>query len=157
MVAFLKVMFTLVFWALIAYGCAALLKEDPEKVAERAAAAERHAERERIEAEEAKAKEATCPRDIECIVPKIRTDAFAKCMVRVQSVAKIDYKWTNGFLEPSFNRWFWRSREDGVVTFSGNEIAFQNGFGAWIRHSYECDYDVDHKGVVDIRVSAGRS
>ena len=58
-------------------------------------------------------------------------------------------------LEPKLTRW--RSTQDGnVFTYVGDSIEFQNGFGAWQPHVYECDYNVITERVIDVRARPGR-
>ena len=43
-----------------------------------------------------------------------------------------------------------------VTTHLGDGIEFQNGFGAWVRHVYECDFDHSREAVVAVRARQGR-
>ena len=42
------------------------------------------------------------------------------------------------------------------VTYVGDKIKFQNGFGAWVLSVYECDYNIPARIVLDVRAAAGR-
>ena len=33
-----------------------------------------------------------------------------------------------------------KDRKTGTVTYIGDQIKFQNGFGAWIQHTYQCEF-----------------
>ena len=81
--------------------------------------------------------------------------ARVTCPRRVERLAHYALRWTDGFLEPKFSH----SRPTGkpdVVTYIGDSIEFQNGFGAWQPHVYECDLNVVTEQVVDVRARPGR-
>ncbi len=65
-------------------------------------------------------------------------------------------RWTDGFLEPKLSRSIWSDRENGIATYIGDKIEFQNGFGAWQPHVYSCDVDLGLKVVVDVSAAPGR-
>jgi len=93
-------------------------------------------EAERIREEE------RCRQDLRCWAKKHKLDAQAACMRPIESLAKYDYKWidTWDIGNPNFSRVRWRNQETGVITYLGDDIKFQNGFGAWIRHTFACTY-----------------
>ena len=47
----------------------------------------------------------------------------------------------------------WKDQKAGVLTYFGAEVKFQNGFGAWKRMKYACDYDTKTETVLDVRMS----
>jgi hypothetical protein len=65
-------------------------------------------------------------------------------------------KWTNWFVDAPFSFLRWADKEKGVITFIGDEVQFQNGFGAWIRHNYTCDFDPATKTVTNVQVNEGK-
>lgn len=67
-----------------------------------------------------------------------RVDALTSCKPHIERLAENDFEWTGW---TTFQQYQWRQKPN-VVTFLGDEIKYQNGLGAWIRHSYECDFDV---------------
>ena len=96
-------------------------------------------------------------RDTEQQTPAQRGEvaALVRCPRRVERLAQYTHRWTDGFLEPKFNH----SRSTGnrnVVTYLGDRIEFQNGFGAWQPHIYECDLNVVTEQVVAVRARPGR-
>ena len=96
-------------------------------------------------------------RDAEQQTPAQRGEvaALVRCPERVERLAQYTHRWTDGFLEPKFSR----SRPTGnrnVVTYLGDRIEFQNGFGAWQPHVYECDLNVVTRQVVAVRARPGR-
>lgn len=42
------------------------------------------------------------------------------------------------------------------ITFIGDKIQFQNGFGAWRNHIYERDLDPSKEQVLDVRARPGQ-
>lgn len=87
---------------------------------------------------------------------KNSSDSVYICQRAVEMLAKYDFKWTDGILEPKFSRYRWKSQKDGRVTYIGDKIKLQNGFGAWQNIIYECDYDPAIKKVTDVRGAPGR-
>lgn len=102
--------------------------------AEREASERAAAEEERAAAEaERLAHVEQCQADLQCLGDEFSTEASVACGPRVERLAVNDYEWTNGFLEPKFSRFRWADREAGVITYIGDKIRYQNGFGAWTR------------------------
>lgn len=96
----------------------------------------------------------SCSQDIRCWGDKHNVAASIRCAAPVESVAKYSYRWTDGMLELKFDKFRWYDRERGIVTYTGDKIQFQNGFGAWQNCYYECDYNPLSDTVLDVRVSA---
>jgi hypothetical protein len=113
-----------------------------------------------MEAEErAKAEHATaeaCERDLQCIGNEKSIEAAFACRPWVERMAKNDFQWTDHWYEGKFDRFRWHDKSHDVITYVGDKIKFQNGFGAWVRSKYECDYNFRKKSVADIRVEAGQ-
>jgi hypothetical protein len=103
-----------------------------------------------------KLSEAECRKDLHCWGEKGFVGASVYCPSKVEQLATHNVKWTDGFLEPKFSHYRWKDEEAGIVTFIGNRAEFQNGFGAYTPVIYECDYDNDHKLVLDVRAQEGR-
>lgn len=113
-------------------------------------------EQERIEAERQAAEDARCRNDIQCWGAKFEIEAGFACRPYVERLAKNNFEWYDGMLEPKFSHLKWRNKQQTLISYIGDKIKFQNGFGAWIIHTYECDYDPSRKAVVDVRARAGR-
>jgi hypothetical protein len=71
-------------------------------------------------------------------------------------LAKNNFEWTDGLLEPKFSHYRWKNQDAGEVTYIGDKIKFQNGFGAWTYHTYECDLDASGETVLAVRAQPGR-
>jgi hypothetical protein len=83
-------------------------------------------------------------------------NATVRCRPWVERLAKNDFEWTDGRLEPKFSHYQWKDQKAGVVTYVGDKIKYQNGFGAWVHHIYECDLDARGEQVLDVRAQPGR-
>jgi predicted RNA-binding Zn-ribbon protein involved in translation (DUF1610 family) len=103
-----------------------------------------------------KVSDSGCKKSLQCWGDKHNIDAGVRCDNYVEKLAKYSYKWTNGMLESKFSRFRWKNKENGVLTFIGDKIEFQNGFGAWQNSIYECDYNPALEKVLDVRARAGR-
>ncbi len=79
--------------------------------------------------------------------------ATRPCQRVIEQLAKYDYEWTDGWLGTKFGSFAWKDRKSGVLTYFGSEIKFQNGFGAWQKMNYACDYDPKTETVLDVRIS----
>lgn len=103
-----------------------------------------------------KVPDAQCKQDLACWAERHQVGATVRCTRVVERLAKNDFEWTDGMLEPKFSHYRWKDQAKGVVTYIGDRIKYQNGFGAWIHHTYECDYQPDGEVVLDARASPGR-
>ena len=97
-----------------------------------------------------------CRASLQCWGDENITAASIYCPDHIERLAKYDYEWTDGLLGTKFSRFFWKDRENGVVTFIGDQIKFQNAYGTWIHHTYHCDWDPKNKKVLEVRAFDGR-
>jgi len=78
------------------------------------------------------------------------------CTGPIENHAKNKFEWieTGLFDAPRnvFNAYLKKTPSPYVVTFLGDGIRFQNGFGAMIRMKYSCSYDTKNNVVVDVSV-----
>ena len=110
-----------------------------------------------IRDKEKKAKEDACKKDLQCWAEHNFAYAEVECPKQIERLAKYDFEWTDkGWFNHKFDRFRWHNKTDGSVTYAGDKIKLQNGFGAWQIYNYECDYDTTHKVVLDVRVHPGR-
>lgn len=117
------------------------------------------AEAERAAAEDVAAKEAEqaeCREELSCWAEEHLLAASFACDSEVERLARYDFEWTDGFLGMKFTHYRWRNQDNGIVTYIGDQIQFQNGFGAMQRHIYECDYDTVAERPVEVRAEPGR-
>jgi len=127
---------------------------DPE--IKRQQAEERRKEREERRRQR-EAEEAACRLELQCAGDKYSRYAGSSCPPHIERLAKYQHKWTDeGWFEQKFTHFQWKDRMGGVITFLGDKLRFQNGFGAWQNMVYECDFNVNTEEPVAVRVSAGR-
>jgi hypothetical protein len=100
--------------------------------------------------------DAACRQDLRCFAEKQTAAASVYCKEPVERLAKNSFEWTDGWLEPKFSHYRWKNKERGIVTHIGDKIKYQNGFGAFVYHTYECDFDASTNTVLDVRATPGR-
>ena len=93
------------------------------------------------ESEKEEGKELACRNDLQCWGDKHSLRATFACQPLIENSAKYDYEWTDGWLGTKLTRFGWKKRKEGVLAYYGDQIKFQNGFGAWVRMAYWCDYN----------------
>lgn len=119
---------------------------------ERAAnAAAEAAEDARLAAE----KEAACKADLQCWGDKNSVASDIACARAVERLAKFSARWTADSTM-RFPKFRWRDPKSLIVSYIGDSIEFQNGYGAYQAMTYVCDYDTVHNQVVDVRAKPGR-
>ncbi|RVH25073.1 hypothetical protein [Sinorhizobium meliloti] len=100
--------------------------------------------------------DAACAADLDCWASKWQVRAGRDCQEPIQRLAKNDFEWTDGWAEPKLPRALWLNQNQKTVTYVGDKIKFQNGFGTWVIHTYECDYDPTTHTVLSVRASPGQ-
>ena len=93
-----------------------------------------------------------CRQSLQCWGDRHSLRATFACEPLIESMARFDHEWTDGFLGAKFDRFRWLDREQGYVSYLGDQIKFQNGFGAWQNATYRCDYDPVSEAVLDTEV-----
>lgn len=99
--------------------------------------------------------DAECMKTLQCWGDRHTTSASIRCDNYIEKLAKYSFKWTDGILESKFSHFRWKNKSKGIVTFIGDKIQFQNGFGAFQKSIYECDYSPIKDKVLDARARAG--
>lgn len=102
------------------------------------------------------AEAAACKKDLSCWGEKHSISAAVYCDDHVEKLAKYDHEWTDGLLELKFSHYRWKNIDKGIVTYIGDKIKFQNGFGAWQNQVYECDFDPATEAILDVSAAPGR-
>jgi hypothetical protein len=100
--------------------------------------------------------EATCRKDLQCAGDKYGIAAGVYCKDSVARLAKFTSRWTDGTFETKFSHFRWLNQEQGTLTFIGDKIEFQNGFGAFQKHIYECDFNPVNNKILDVRARPGQ-
>jgi|GEM_PF-5820603 len=94
-----------------------------------------------------------CRRDPECMYKKSAVAASVRCKQAIEQLAdgnSITYRWTDGMLDSKFSDY--RLKRIGALTYLGDALEAQNGYGAWLKLRYECDFDVESGKVLDARI-----
>lgn len=102
------------------------------------------------------AREAACKADLQCWGDKNAVEADLACGPAVERLAKFSVRWTTGALHMKFSSFRWQGKEKSVLTYVGDNVEFQNAFGAYQAMNYICDYDPIHKRVLGAWASPGR-
>lgn len=92
------------------------------------------------------------PNDLQCLGDKGIIGASVYCQNAIEKFAIHSVKWTDGTFDTKFSRFRWRDQAKGEITYVGDKVEFQNGFGAFTPMIYECDLAADDKTVLDARV-----
>lgn len=99
--------------------------------------------------------DAVCKLELSCWGEKHDIAAGVYCKSYVEKLANYSFRWTDGTLEPKFSHYRWLNKETSTLTYIGDKIEFQNGFGAYQRHVYECDFDPASNSILDVRANPG--
>jgi len=100
--------------------------------------------------------DAECVKSLQCWGDKHNISAAIHCQDPVERLAKNTFRWTDGMLETKFLNFRWFREKDGTLTYIGDRIEFQNGFGAWQVYTYQCDYDPATAKVLGVHAQPGR-
>lgn len=101
-------------------------------------------------------KDAACRQNLQCWADKSTVDAEYDCKDPIERRAMHSVRWVDDASRPKFTRIAWHNQAAGVVTYIGDGVEFQNGFGAYTRYTYACDYDTASKKVDEVRIFEGR-
>jgi hypothetical protein len=93
--------------------------------------------------------------DLKCRGDKGIFDAATYCIEPIERLSKYSMRWIDGMLETKFDRFAWKDKAGGNITYIGDRVEFQNGFGAYARMTYVCTLADDNKTVLDVRVVQG--
>jgi len=100
--------------------------------------------------------DAECKQSLQCWGEKNIINAGAYCQKPIEKMSQYTFEWTDGMLDPRFSHYKWKDQSKGYITYIGDKIKLQNGFGAWGNYIYECDFDPSKNLALDVRASQGR-
>lgn len=106
--------------------------------------------------EPAKPSDADCAKDLHCAGEKHSIHASVYCKDKIEARAAHDVKWSDGMFSPSMSRYRWGNKDHTSITYIGDKVAFQNGFGAFTPMTYFCTVDVATDAILDVQVMEGR-
>lgn len=99
-------------------------------------------------------RDAACRENLQCWGDRHAATAKYECSMAVERLAAYSHQWTDGW-GSKFPRFMWKDQGAGILTYMGDRIQFQNGFGAWVNHSYFCDFDTRSGSVVGATATEG--
>jgi len=130
---------------------------EQDKTQKRPSLTEAEKEQQKIEREKKRAEEyELCKTSLQCWGDKHSLSATFASQKIIERHAKFQFKWTDGWLGSKMTHFRWENIEQSTITYFGDQIQFQNTFGAWQYMTYQCDYDPINEKVLDVRVHAGR-
>lgn len=97
-----------------------------------------------------------CRRKALCWGEKNLAKASVYCASSIVKLAKYDHKWTDSWYKHKFYMMAWKDQKAGIITYGGDRLKFQNGFGAYQNYMYKCDYDTARELVVDVQIAPGK-
>lgn len=105
------------------------------------------------EAERA-AKDMACLRDIDCLANKTSWQSAGglACESLVEDQALYSARWTDGLAESKFSKVALQAPTYKSFRLLGDKVEFQNGFGAWQRMRYTCEYDPINELALTVQV-----
>ena len=106
--------------------------------------------------EEMAAEEVGCRTNLQCWADKHYALGATHCQTAVEKMATYSHEWVDGMMDPKFSRYVWNDQDKGVITYVGDKIKLQNGFGAWQNYIYACNYDTINEFAVKVAVEPGR-
>jgi hypothetical protein len=99
---------------------------------------------------------ANCNGDVVCAGSRVQAAAELACTPFIEEQARYGTRWIDDKLP--LGRWSQRSEiiaslgQQRVIQYEGEGALFQNGFGAWKKLKYECDYDVLERKALSARI-----
>ena len=99
---------------------------------------------------------AACDSDLQCWGNRAIIVGAWQCKKSIEKEAVADIRWTDSFGHPLFMQLAWNNRGAKTITLIGDELLFQNRFGAYIRMTYSCVVDVIGQKVLAHYVREGR-
>jgi hypothetical protein len=82
--------------------------------------------------------------------------ASEACAPRIEAQAPSDFDWIARPTPGIFQQADPSSPIDSIVRFRGDSIRFMTAEKAWVRVSYECNFDVAAQSVTSVQVRVGR-
>lgn len=92
--------------------------------------------------------------DIKCIAEKNIAEASLLCPEKIEAQAKYDHLWGDNDMFKRFA--LKKGGQDKVITYIGDNIKLQNGFGAWQWYTYKCDLELNSMSVVGAYLIPGK-
>ncbi len=141
------IFFIVVIWIIVAVMFGGDDKQKADTVAVKTAPAKTP--------EQIAAELAACKADIQCWGDKYNVEADIQCDEYIERLANYSFEWTDGWMDPKLSHFRWLDQDKGWITYIGDKIKFQNGFGVWQNIIYECDFAPETNTVMNVRAEPG--
>jgi len=97
-----------------------------------------------------------CKGDLSCLGQMFSVDANYPCKQAIKKQSDYSIKWTDGWTSPTFSAYAWpNSKKEGVIVYIGDNVEFENQYGAMQQMTYYCSYDYREDKAVNISVVPG--
>jgi hypothetical protein len=134
-------------------------RELDERASERAEGRQERQRQEEAQKASKAVQKATCGGDIDCAAKRARSRAEPRCARLIEDSARYRYEWTDGlgskFFRAEWSHYDAYTNEYGpkrIIEFRGNALRLENGFGAFQKVVYECDFDPVEGEVLAVRI-----
>jgi hypothetical protein len=104
------------------------------------------------------AQNANCLADLNCSSSRFKQSAEQQCGSILEDKARTAAKWDYQIGSGSgsqyaglLDRAAWVNEQKDIIGYYGNQVKFQNGFGAWMRINYECIFNIKTNNVTSAR------
>lgn len=97
-----------------------------------------------------------CVEDLHCWSDANFNHATVDCEMAVEKLAKYSFRWKKEHFQPALTNVKWLDKGKKTLSYLGDNVEFQNGFGAWQRQTYRCDYNPLAREVINVVVQPGR-
>jgi hypothetical protein len=102
------------------------------------------------------AENAACRQDLQCWATKHIITAQVYCPDLIENLAKYQFEWTDGWVDSKFTHFSWKDKTAGTITYFGDKLKLQNGFGAFQNYTYSCLVDTNTDSILDIGAQPGK-
>jgi len=99
------------------------------------------------------AEDQKCILDVSCWAKRYILDASRVCSDAIERQARFDHRWQAS--RPDRFTTAIVHDNGAEISYLGDELQLQNGFGAWLPASYSCRYDIESKVAVDVQMYEG--
>jgi hypothetical protein len=82
--------------------------------------------------------------------------AAGPCKRAIEKRAKHQAEWLDGWTTPLFTKYLVDENNKQLITYIGDRVKFQNGFGAWTHMIYMCTYNATNRAVTNVLIEEGR-
>lgn len=90
-----------------------------------------------------------------CIADRNMGLAAGPCEREITKQSKYQAEWTKSMLKPIFKSYM-VDEKTGLISYFGDQVRFQNGFGAFANMIYMCRFDPETASVTRVSVEEGR-